>query len=398
MLDQYRKTGRNPVRNAVVIVLFGAITVVFIFWGLMPRQAGSFASGGSVAEVNGELISIADYENERSRISDMYSSMLGQGFNADAERQMLAGQALGGLIQLELVSQASNSQGLFIPKDDIRDQIVNIPVFQKDGRFQKAYYEAYLSHIRSRPAEFEKKLRKVTQYQRANRLFESALSPIGFEAEKQMALNSTKLNVQFLRLNRADLGKSVMIPPAEVQQFASNPQNTGQMQEYYNANQGRFKDKDKTKLFDSVKTEIAQILLQQERAESKIHDLEILVRKLDLKAVEGWALANKIKWDETGDFPLSATRLPKLGENEQFAKAAFALTPEQPLAATLFHEGGAAYVLKLKSRNVAENKGALKEEERQALVATRAREAFSKYIEGLRTSADIRENSDILRQ
>lgn len=73
-------------KNVTAIILFGAIIMVFVFFGIGSHEMGV----GSVAQVNDSLISIADFQNEEQRIQriqEYYAQMFGQPATFSAERQ-----------------------------------------------------------------------------------------------------------------------------------------------------------------------------------------------------------------------------------------------------------------------------------------------------------------------
>ena len=94
-------------KNVTAIFVFGAIVLVFVFFG-MPGKMGMGI--GSVARVNETLISVADFQREEQRVQKMqeyYAQMLGQPVPTDPQRQKdIRRQALQSLVNTELLSQA----------------------------------------------------------------------------------------------------------------------------------------------------------------------------------------------------------------------------------------------------------------------------------------------------
>ena len=140
-------------------VIFGAIIMVFVLFGFQGKHTA--IGVGSAARVNSAYVSVADLQAESQRMEQMYGQLFGGKMGDDAQRQFLRGQALEGLIMGELVSQAAQEQGVLVTKAEVRDFISkDMPVFQRDGRFQKDLYIAVLDQHHLTPADFEEKIRK----------------------------------------------------------------------------------------------------------------------------------------------------------------------------------------------------------------------------------------------
>ena len=63
-------------RSIVAFLIFGMIVLVFVLSDLSGRRGGGH-SMSSAAEVNGQIISIKDFQDEENRMSQYYSSLFG---------------------------------------------------------------------------------------------------------------------------------------------------------------------------------------------------------------------------------------------------------------------------------------------------------------------------------
>jgi peptidyl-prolyl cis-trans isomerase D len=130
MADKMKR--KLSAKSITAIILFGAIILVFVFFGL-PGKMG--ASVGSVARVNNTLISIADFQQEENRIQQYYQNLFGSSMDFSSQRQLLRQQALENLIRMELVSQVAQKEDILATDAEVRDFIVkDIPVFQQNGQ------------------------------------------------------------------------------------------------------------------------------------------------------------------------------------------------------------------------------------------------------------------------
>lgn len=234
------KKGRFSLKSIVALCLFGAIIMVFVFFGLHVGPSGA-GSSGSAGRVNNTLISMADLRSESQRLEQMYAPMFGGGNLGDAQRQFIRQQALETLIAQELAAQTAKKEGIMATDSEIQDVIVkDIPVFQKEGRFQRDLYYQILEANHLNPADFEQKLRNEKQNLRTRRLFEVAAQPLEMEIEKLKTLRETKINVAFARLDKEMVLKSVKVSEGEIKTQLANAEFAKKVEEYYNANKAEF--------------------------------------------------------------------------------------------------------------------------------------------------------------
>lgn len=286
-------------KNITAYVIFGAIILVFAFFGLPGSMGGSV---GQVARVNNSFVSIADYQQEEQRIQQYYSSLFGNAMDFSSQRQLLQQQAVENLIRMELVSQAAQKMGVLATDAEIRDFIVkDIPVFQQNGLFQKELYMRYIESTRMTPGDFEAKVRKDIQNTRTRRLFEAAATPLQVELEKNKALRSMKANFAFARIEEDRLLKSTEGKPK----------------------------------------------MTREQFDAEIQNIEKALAAKDMTAVEKSLGVLDAKWEETGLVELASENWPKI-TSPVVKKAAFDLNKEATVSKTVVRDGSFKYVLKLK--------------------------------------------------
>jgi peptidyl-prolyl cis-trans isomerase D len=505
---------KNVMKNATAWALFGAIILVFIFWGLTPRGSQSGLAEGSVAAVvNGQAIPRARLNEmmERMRRDPRFEQFESMG--GDAGRQILQQSALRQVVDLELMKQATQNAHVAASDSSVAEFIKSIPQFQQEGRFQRTLYTGYLDRIGKTPAEFEEDIRAEQSLHQLQDLFTGSFQPLPAELAKQKTLQDIKANVEFVSVPSEDLVIAESIPKTEVASYLSEGANLSKVKASYEARKAEFNepervkarhilvkfgkgpDADKTALakindlkgkvtagnfaelaransddtgskekggdlgtfshgrmvpefekvafatpagtisapvktqygyhlilveekkpahdrtFDEVKDEIAQTTIAKERSHKAIETLEGLLKNGDLAGVNHFVEQNKLKWVESGTFTLDSENIPKLGNNEEAAQTAFALTPEKPLATRLVRQGPTAYVLRYKSvaaekvdkkmsAEAMEKKQLEKSPEMMAsmIAGRRSEDALRHWIESLRKDAKITLNTGIASQ
>ena len=227
LADQLKKNLRkNPMslRGSIAMVLFGAIVMVFVFFGYSTKNAGG--DQGQAATVNNAYISIADFQNEVQRLEQMYGAFFGGQMPPGAQRQFLQGQAIESLISMELMAQGAAKQKIWTSDAELRDFILTeVPAFQQEGVFKRDRYEGILQANNWSTAEFEGKVRKDRQSQRLRRLVEISVSGNNLEIEKTRELQATKINLEFIKFDKDSFAAQANIDEATITQKLSDKKN-----------------------------------------------------------------------------------------------------------------------------------------------------------------------------
>lgn len=279
-------------KSVVAYILFGAIILVFVLFGF-PGSRGTLGQG-VVADVNGELISGAEFKEETSQLERFYGQMFGGNFSLQAQRQLLETQALENLINREILSQEATKAGILVSDREIRDFIIDIPAFQEQGRFDKIRYFQYLEGTHNTAEEFETKIRKEAQRMRVKRIFDSLESDTSLLGMKESQLSAVKLNLQFVKMDRESLVKNVVVSEAQAQEFLKNPDNIKKIEVDYESH--------RNDLYSSPEQVKAQHILIKVKGGDAEEDKKALARLEELKtraAKEDFAaLAKSFSEDE----------------------------------------------------------------------------------------------------
>jgi parvulin-like peptidyl-prolyl isomerase len=255
-------------KNLTAMILFGAIILVFVLFGVADRLKGG-GGLGAAAQVNDALISIANMQSAENNLKQIY----GEVFGNDAFR--LRTEALRGLIDRELMSQAARKSGIIVADSEIAQTITkDIPVFQANGQFQKDYYLRYLEMTRQNPRDFENSIRQQQEALRVRHLLDITSAMSDLETQKMADLKAYKMNVQFVHLDNNQLLKNFTVSPAEAEKALANA-------EFLKKTQDSF-DKNKAQYGQEEEVRAQHILLQVKPGASEADDKAVLAKAEDL--------------------------------------------------------------------------------------------------------------------
>ncbi len=153
---------REGVNSIAVKIILGLIILSFVFAGI-----GSYlvsGSNNSAAKVGNSEISRGEfeqaYQNERNRmqsqLGDYFSNLLGDPAYVASFRKSV----LDRMINERLLEQHAESLGLRVSDQQVRQMILEMPQFQKDGKFDQEIYQSALRRVGYTPDNFAQYLRQ----------------------------------------------------------------------------------------------------------------------------------------------------------------------------------------------------------------------------------------------
>ena len=155
---------RDKTSGWIAYLIIGLISIPFALWGI-----NSYLGGGEeqpAAVVNGNEITARDldqaYARYRERLMQVFGGKLPDLFS---DENAVKEQVLSQLIEERVLLDYVEDQGYRVGPDALFREIAQIPVFQKDGRFDKELYQAQLRSQGYSPALFELELRRQKEMQ-----------------------------------------------------------------------------------------------------------------------------------------------------------------------------------------------------------------------------------------
>ena len=191
--------------KAIIILVIAAFA--FAVLGLIP-QFNVISSGGA-AVVNGQVISISEYQ----RAVDMIQRQAGSNFSGlpAAQRrmfdQMMRQRAMTQLVQSELSSQLAEQYGFYPSNNEVAQSIVDNQVFHTDGRFDRLQYERVLQANRFNVKQYEKLVKDQLAVEEIQTFFEDAMTAPKLAEQNLSELSQTQMNFEYVSFSTEDLAK-----------------------------------------------------------------------------------------------------------------------------------------------------------------------------------------------
>ena len=349
-------------------VILGLVIITFALAGV-----GSYLNTRGdepIAEVNGEEISVAAFEAAYQQARNRMEQQYGQQFSvlaADANYlKTFRQQILEQMISERLLDQATAEMGLRVSEERVNREIVAIPDFQVEGKFDNQRYNDLLRLNGRQPAEFKATLRaQLTRQQLISAVTGSEFA-LGYEVNQLLALQQQQRDVRVATVNAEQFVGSIEVTDADIEDYyqanlasydteekvavqyielalddlmAGIEISDADVETYYSANQNRF--------MSDAKRNVAHILIEfgddeaaaQAKAEALLADLQAGVDFAQLAKDNSADSFSAEKGGELGMF----------GKGEMdpaFEEAAFALNTQGELSAVVKSSFG-FHILKL---------------------------------------------------
>jgi peptidyl-prolyl cis-trans isomerase D len=148
-------------RHKRLMQIFLAIVIVptFAFFGIQSYDR-IFSSGDAVAEVAGQKISVPEFNRALDQQRDTLRGMLGKAYDpALLDALPARKELLEGLIGQRAVLTYAQRNRLMVPDELLQAAIGSEAVFQEDGKFSRARYQALLRGQNMTEPQFEAQMR-----------------------------------------------------------------------------------------------------------------------------------------------------------------------------------------------------------------------------------------------
>jgi len=211
---------RNRQRLGYMVGSFLLVLVIFAFIVFyIPDFIGQGSAAPSeVAWVEGRPISAKAYLESYRRLERMYRAQLGERYSPALMQQLgLRETALQSLISQIALTVEAERLGLKVSDEEIRQQILAIPSFQREGKFIGR--QAYLSIVAATygsASQFEADVRAQLLADKLRALVTDGILVTPAEVEEQYRKRNEKAKLEYVFFPRAEFEKGIEPHEAEL--------------------------------------------------------------------------------------------------------------------------------------------------------------------------------------
>ncbi len=215
----------------LLLIVFAFILLVFVDWGGAGRTGGGAVSGvGYAAKVNGETITLEDFQRALVMLERQYEQAYGQRLTEqDREAMGLQRQVLQGLVNQKLLLQSARQMNLAATPEEIRQEILALPVLNPNGQFVGAeLYERYVKSALNytSASAFEDDLAEDITLSKMESAIQSSVILPEKLVEDEFRRRNESASIRYVLVPVDTMLSQVQVTPEEVEQhYRSNASN-----------------------------------------------------------------------------------------------------------------------------------------------------------------------------
>ena len=214
MLQNIRSGAKGPVFKVII----GLIVLSFALFGVESILLGG--SDDSVAEINGEKVSVFEVQQAVARQKQSLAELLGDNFRPELfDEQQLTQQALQGIIATRLQQQWAASWSLTASDKLLGELVASIPSFQIDGVFSPELYTQSLAMAGFTPLSFKEALKSDEMVRQLTvGLLDSELTT-PLERDVLALVNGEQRSVRYAMIPRGKVTDQVVVSESDIVQY-----------------------------------------------------------------------------------------------------------------------------------------------------------------------------------
>lgn len=209
---------RTHAGSWIIKILLGLIIVVFIFWGVGRIESKKKTV---VATVGDYFITIGEFDRAYNNLLEYYSRIFGERFSPDLLKRMnIKQQVLDQLINTTLFLQGSEKIGLRVTKEELRDEILQYPAFQREGTFDRDLYLQALRRSGLEPGDFEETILRDLRIRRMDELIgDTTVILTEAEVKDLYFLENEKINLDFIKVSPKAFREKIKVTQKELEGY-----------------------------------------------------------------------------------------------------------------------------------------------------------------------------------
>ena len=207
---------RKSAGSWVIKILLMLIVVAFVLMG-----AGSFYAqrSVSVASVNGESISVQEYQRAYYNITANLRNQFGGNLNDDILKMFnVQKQAIDSLIDKTLLLQVARENDMRVTDKSLVDSITETPMFQRNGAFDPQVYKMVLGQNRLSPPDYEEMQKEALLTEKVRNFVSNTIMVSDAEARAWYEWENSSVSIDYVAFSPTDFA-GIAVSDEEIQAY-----------------------------------------------------------------------------------------------------------------------------------------------------------------------------------
>jgi peptidyl-prolyl cis-trans isomerase D len=217
------------IKGVFIIIVLSFVGTIFLIWG--KGEEGLQGSAYAI-KVNGKKIVYEEYTRAYERVKISVQQMYGLPITPELEKQFsLRKLTIENLINAELMQQEAKRQGIKVTDEEVIAEIEKIPLFQKNGAFDKQLYQQALKSYRLTPSTFEEAERSDLLLKKIRKTVTDRATVSDQEALQSYKKQNDRFSLQFVSFSPSEVQKEVKATDQELNAYLQRHQKEFKTQE-----------------------------------------------------------------------------------------------------------------------------------------------------------------------
>ncbi|HXI14513.1 MAG TPA: peptidyl-prolyl cis-trans isomerase [Thermoanaerobaculia bacterium] len=219
------KVMRNSFGNlkwVLVAIILVFVLSIFIDFGA-GGSTGQTSTDAFAARVNGQTVSVRDYERSLFYAEKNYEQMYRQPLTEEMRTQLgLPTQVMSALVDQTLLLQEAERLNLSATPEEVRKRILELPVLSPDGKFVgPELYERYVTGSLgySSAAAFEEDIRRELTLGKMEGAMQSAVVVSSKAAEEEFRRAGENTKIRYILYPASRSTAAVTVTPADISNY-----------------------------------------------------------------------------------------------------------------------------------------------------------------------------------
>src|SRR6056297_1976929 len=233
----------DKMRKSTGVILWLLIFSFGVLWMLADTNMFDVIQQGprTLGSVNGEAISLEEYNNRLQYYTQQYSQRTGNSMNPEVRAQY-AQQAWHDMVNSRLQQDKMDDLGIHVTDQEVVDMItgpnpdplIRQDFSNEDGTIDRVALQSWAEAPENTQLliSIEQQMRQKRQQQKMNNYLQSSMDVSDYEIEQHYIRNNTRADVSFVRFPYADVSDSEVSVSEDA------------LRKYYNNNQDQYKRKE----------------------------------------------------------------------------------------------------------------------------------------------------------
>lgn len=219
MLSAMRRNAKSPFVKILLLAVAVSFVIGFGAFMYVGEYIGKDVKTEYFVLVNDTQIPFNYYLNELKSREKYYRQILGDNYDQFKDNLNLKQQTLDSLIDRTLLIQQAQQMGIKVSDDEVRQQIVKFPAFQREGRFNQEVYRTILRRNNLTPGDFEKDIRQSQLVDKMSDVLVGFIKVSSQEIKEEYEANANKADFHYLQLAVKDYEVKVKVTDEEAQEY-----------------------------------------------------------------------------------------------------------------------------------------------------------------------------------